>query len=704
MSVRRAAILLLIAAAAACGPAERGPARGWNLLLVTIDTLRADRVGVYGSAAGATPTLDELARNGVRFADVTAHTPLTLPSHATILTGLLPTEHGLRLNGVGRLPETVATLATAARGAGYRTGAFVGAFVLARRFGLDRGFVVYDDEVDSPDGAQSFEAERRGDRVVDRALSWLAAPAGESPPPFFLWVHLFDPHTPYAPPSEWRERYPGHPYDAEVAFADHQLGRLRGLLPPKTVVAVAADHGEGLGEHGERTHGLLLYQSTLRVPWVVSAPPLLRSGHVVRDPVGLVDLAPTLAGLLGWSLPGRDLTPAMLDRTPPGPIDLYAETEYPATFGWAPLAALRAGRWKAIVGPSRTDLFDLAADPGETRDAAQSDRRTARSLAERVATRRAEATSSASAPGPLDEETRARLAALGYVAPSGRGSGEGSARDPRDAVGAFSDYELGHDDLLSGRPHAAAERLGPLVEGDPANPVFRAALGRAYSQTGRADQALALLRQAVALAPEDAQAWFNLGTASHQHGRLDEAERALAEAARLDPDWSEPWNGLGLVALRRGDERGAVERFVRATAIDDRSVRAWINLGNSQRALGDRAAAESAFQRALGIDPEAADAANGLGVLRVDAGDPAGAIQWFDLALGHRRGHFDALLNRAVARELAGDPRGAAADYRAYLDATADLNLATLGPQRRRVAQRLARLQPSRRNPPRLEP
>ena len=367
---------LCLAALAGCGQgdAPRKP----NLLLVTLDTVRADHLGCYGDREAVTPWLDRLAGEGLRFADAASTVPLTLPSHTSLLSGLLPPHHGLRNNGLGALPAGTATLATLLVAQGYRTGAFIGAFVLDHRFGLARGFEVYDDEIPrDPKAGVSLEAERPGSEVVDRALAWLEHPAGEDRRPFFLWVHLYDAHAPYVPPPAWGARHPGRPYDAEISAVDEQVGRLltaldRRGLARTTVVAVAADHGEGLGEHGELTHGLLLYEPTLRVPLVLRAPGRL-APRVVRTPVSLVDLAPTLAGLLGRTFPatpdqpldGRNLAPALLQGGEPAAGDLYAETRYPAIFGWSPLAALRRRDLKYIASPS-PELYDLRRDPRET--------------------------------------------------------------------------------------------------------------------------------------------------------------------------------------------------------------------------------------------------------------------------------------------------------------------------------------------------
>ena len=704
-SLSLAALLVLLVGCA--GPPAAAP---WNVLLVTVDTVRADHLGCYGARDAETPALDRLAREGVRFAWASSPVPLTLPSHSSLLSGLLPPHHGLRNNGAGRFPEGTATLATALAAAGYRTGAFVGAFVLDHRFGLARGFEVYDDEVErDASGGLPEDAERRGDAVVDRALAWLQSPQSPPPPsgaagarPFFLWVHLYDAHAPYAPPSPYRERHPGRPYDGEIAFADAQVGRLlasldRSGLAGRTVVAVAADHGEALGEHGELTHGLLLYEPTLRVPLLLRAPGRL-APRVVQSPVSLVDVAPTLAGLAGHpmagsparELDGRDLSVPLARGEEPAAADLYAETRYPALFGWSPLAALtRRGR-KYIRAP-RPELYDLARDPGETANLAAGD-----AAASSFAARLAAVEAGAAAPAPpvaLRAEERARLESLGYAAPGGGTAGAArtaGGADPKDRAPLFLRYERAVDELRAERREPALAELARLVAADPGNPVFRGKLAQGYRESGRLDRAVPLYRQAAAAAPGDSQAWYNLGVAEEESGDAAAAGRALARSVALDPSRPEFHNALGIATLAAGDAPGARREFERAVTLDPGNGRALNNLGNALRAERRFDEAESAYRRAAAAAPRYADPWNGLGTLAVERDRPAAAIPLFDRALALAPGYHEVLLNRAIAYEQAGDGSAAVASYREFLAAAArDPQLA---PQRRAAEQLLARL------------
>ena len=683
----RAALALIVAVAAllatsSCRTPERqgAPAAGWNLLLVTLDTTRADRLGCYGREGAETPAIDAIAAGGVRFEQAQSAVPLTLPSHATILSGLLPPRHGLRDNGQGTLPADVTTLATRLADAGYGTGAFVGAFVLDHRYGLARGFERYDDEI--PRRGAALEAERPGSEVVDRALAWLDEPVAVEGAgvhvPFFAWVHLYDPHAPYEAPEPFRSRHAGDPYGGEIASVDSQVARLTAWLARKreaarTIVVVAGDHGESLGEHGELTHGLLLYQPTLRVPLLISAPGVL-APRVVREPVGLADLAPTLAALLGQPLAGardgRDLSAALLDGGEPPAADLYAESHYPATFGWSPLVALRRGALKLIEAPSvkplkSTELYDLAADPGEARDLRAERRRDAAALAQSLAAlakdeRRA-------APAASDAESRARLAALGYAAPSAAAASQAGTRDPKEAVAHFRAYEEAHAAEQQGHFAAAAALLRPLVEADPGNPVFRMTYARALRDQGRVEEALPFYREAAALAPTDPQLWYELATTLQRAGHADEARAALEEALRHDPGRPQAHNALAIALANAGRLADARTHLQAALAVDVRDAQIWNNLGNVERGLGRPDEAARAYQRAIALDPRYPDPLNGMGALEVARQRPSAALPWFDRALALAPLQHEARLNRGIALELMGDRAGAAAAYRDFL-------------------------------------
>jgi choline-sulfatase len=678
-----------------------------NLVLVTLDTVRADHLGCYGDRQAITPALDRLAAEGLRFADASSAVPLTLPSHTSLLTGLLPLHHGLRNNGAGALRTGTATLATLLSGAGYHTGAFVGAFVLDHRFGLKPGFEVYDDEiVRDPSAGRTLEAERPGREVVDRALAWLETVGKADARPFFVWIHLYDAHAPYTPTPEWAARHPGRPYDGEVSGVDEQVGRVLEALRSRgidgnTVVAVAADHGEGLGEHGELTHGLLLYQPTLHVPLLLRAPWALKP-RVVAAPVSLVDLAPTLAGLLGQAfagpLDGRDLSKTLVAGGEPAASEVYAETRYPATFGWSPLAALRRRDLK-YISSSRPELYDLRRDPKESASLLAPAGKSASEDPARGFAQRLAAIEAGALKGPVpaaDAETRAKLASLGYVAgPAASASPvpttTGSGLDPQTAAGLFQRFELANARLTGGDAKAAANELEALVAADPGNPVFRGKLAAAWRERGETAKALPLYRQAAAAAAQDPEAWYNLASALQEAGQMPEARQAIERALKLDATRPEAHNTLGIVELGEGRIEEARREFSTAAALDPRDAAALNNLGNALRAEHKLDDAVSAYQRAAVLAPHYAEPLNGLGTLAVERDQPRQALPYFERALALAPGYHEVRLNRAIAEELAGDAGAAESSYRDFLAATA--GDPKFSEQRRAAQQLLARLE-----------
>jgi len=704
--------LVLLLTLPLAGGCSRDSVRNPNLLLVTVDTVRADHLGCYGYRAAVTPWLDGLAKEGLRFDAASSSVPLTLPSHATVLSGLLPLHHGLRNNGAGALPAGTATLATLLAGSGYRTGAFVGAFVLDRRFGLGQGFEVYDDEIPrDPKAGVSLESERPGREVVDRALAWLKNEDDRrdrrDDRPFFLWVHLYDAHAPYTPPAAWSLRHPGRPYDGEISEVDEQVGRLlaeldRRGVAGRTVVAVAADHGESLGEHGELTHGLLLYEPTLHVPLILRAPGNL-TPRVVRTPVSLVDLAPTLAGLLGKAFAGpgvrprdgRDLAADLLAGREPAASEVYAESQYPAIFGWSPLAALRRRDLKYIAAP-KPELYDLGKDPKETANLL--DRLEPEPAAKGFAARLAEIEAGAvAAPRPTaaDAEARARLASLGYVAgaaarPTPGKPGAAAGIDPKTMVDLFQRFERANTHLQDGDTKAALGDLEALVAADPANPVFRGKLAEAWRSQGDFGRAVPLYRQAAEASPSDPEAWYNLAAALQEAGRLPEARSAIERALKLDANRPEAHNTLGIVEMGEGKLEPARREFETAARLDPRNAHALNNLGNVLKAMGKLDDAEHAYQRSAALAPRYAEPLNGLGTLEVERDQPRAALPYFERALALAPGYHEVRLNRAIALDLAGDPAAGMSAYRDFLAATKEDP--RFAEQRRAAQQLLARL------------
>jgi len=560
------AAALLAVAALACGRSSAPPER---IVLVTVDTLRADRVGCYGAALARTPTFDAVAAAGVQFDAAIAPTPLTLPSHASLLTGRTPPAHGVRHNSVFRLADDVPTLPAALAEAGYATAAFVGAFVLDRQFGLARGFATYDDHMPPPRaGAPAGAyAERTADAVVDAALAWLE----QAPARFFLWVHLYDPHAEYAPPLGFAAAFPGAPYEGEIAFADTQIGRLLAAVdarwdPARTLVVLTSDHGESLGEHGEATHGYGVYEATQHVPLVARGPGL-PAGRRAPGVVSLIDVAPTVLALAGLppleGAQGRDLR-AALDG--PGG-EAYVETL--AThfdFGWSPLFGLRTPTHKYVRAP-RPELYFLADDPRETRDLAAGDAALVAQLDTRVAAWQANARPVRFG-AALDPDERARLESLGYVVPEAEPGAEAEAPavggpDPKDELPRLARLKVAERLIAAGRGEAALEALAELPDRGFLVPLLRSHAALLAGDAGLAERAA---RAAVAAADRHEAVYLALGQALERQGRFAEAGRAFAEARARNPGSADALLGLARAAEAAGERDRALALYDEAAA------------------------------------------------------------------------------------------------------------------------------------------
>ena len=573
---RRSVLLLLpILACSRRGPGwEPGAARGANLLLVTVDTLRADRLGFSGHPRARTPVLDELAGRGVRFETALAPAPITLPSHATILTGLDPSHHGVRDNGLFALGEDRVTLAELLAGAGYETGAVVGAFVLDARYGLAQGFGTYDDRMVPAAGTVEAIAQRPAVQVTDAALAWLDGRTATGP--FFLWVHYFDPHMPYEPPPPFGGSTPEERYDGEIAFVDSELGRLlRGLevrgLGESTLLAFTSDHGEGLGEHGERTHSLLLYDSTMRVPLLFVPPGARGRGRVIDDrAAGGIDVLPTALDLLGLPVPGG-LDGESLARPPRDPDrPLYLETFAPLhTCGWSPLHALRRLGDKFIEAPV-PEYYDLRSDPWETRNLLPQAPPSAQALASHLARRMREEplVAQPAAGRPLPPEERARLAALGYFSQAPSSAPAGTRRpDPKAMMPVVEDLmrALG---LVNAKKFEEAEPLLlGILERSPEDPSALDQLARVQRGQKRFADAETTLRRRVALLPT-ADAWVALAEV-HLELRVFDAFLDDIHAARaLEPSHGGIQLALGDRLALEGRFEEAIHAFEGAIALD----------------------------------------------------------------------------------------------------------------------------------------
>jgi arylsulfatase A-like enzyme/cytochrome c-type biogenesis protein CcmH/NrfG len=664
-----AVLVLLVLGAAALGaghsPASRPVRReaGLNVLLVTIDTLRWDALGSYGQSRGTSPLLDRLAREGVRFETARAHNTVTLPSHADILSGRHPFDHGVRDNAGFRFPRGTETLATLLKARGYRTGAFVSAFVLDSRFGLDRGFDTYEDGFGDDAEAGSFRLpERAAVGTVRLAREWIARQAG----PWLAWVHLYEPHAPYRPPEPFASAFADAPYLGEVAAADDAL---RPLLEPlldagseeRTVVVVTGDHGESLGEHGEATHGLFAYEATLRVPLLLHAPRLLRP-RVVGEAVRHVDLLPTILDALALpvppGLPGRSLLGlAAGGGEPPGPCYFEALAGSLGR-GWAPLHGVVSDGRKYVDLPL-PELYDLGRDPHERRNLVA----TAPGPRERLAATLASFGAADPPPRPAAEaaETRERLAALGYVAASRAPASihTTEADDPKRLVHLDRLMEETLARHRDGDVEGALRTAREVVRERPDMTAALLQVALLERKAGRLGPAIAALERAVAANPDDVSAAVLLGSYLGEAGRAREAATLLEPwTAREDP----PLDALTARATalaRLGRTREATRLFERARASDPGNPTLLVQIATVHLAAGERGAARARLEEALRLNPDVALAHHHLGLLALARGDRREAESRLRRALALDPSSADTLLN--LGRLLAATGRASEA-------------------------------------------
>ena len=573
---RRSPVLLGLVLLLATGACHRGPER---VVLVTIDTLRADRLGCYGSEDARTPTLDAIATNGVRFATALSPAPLTLPSHASLMTGLDPPQHGVRHNAIFRLEADVPTLAEHMRAAGFETAAFVASMVLERDFGLARGFDRYDDRMPPRWGKSPLRrAERRATAVVDAVAAWTESAPGR----FFLWVHFYDPHTEYEPPQPYAQRFPDDPYAGEIAFVDAELGRLLETLNERwpdrrTLLVVTSDHGESLFEHDEPTHSYGIYDSTQRVPLLMQGPGLPR-GHVVDAMVRLIDVAPTVLALTGAeplaNAAGRSLLPQIDGVEEPSRIAYLETLATQFDMGWSPLLGIRTERHKYVRAP-RPELYDLHRDPGETHNLAADASPLVEELDARLTAKLARGAPVRPNLAPSDDQ-RARLESLGYVLSreplAADALGVVGGIDPKDEMQLVAARNEALGLIEAGQAHEALARL----EGLGQSFAVQIAISKAALLAGDAPRAERAARAAIAAVPGEFVGHAHLGQALEHQGRLEEARFVYEEALRLGPGSGLPLLGLGRYAEAQGRPAEAAALYARAwEAHDPASEAAW---------------------------------------------------------------------------------------------------------------------------------
>lgn len=598
---------------------------GANLLLITIDTCRSDRVSCYGNHRIRTPNLDALAAGGVLFADAQCQAPITLPSHCSIMTGLYPTAHGVRDNGRFTLDPSNTTLAEVLAARGYETAAFVGAFPVLGKFGLAQGFATYSDDVASRRvRGHGVIRERRASEVTSKAIEWLAG-AGDAP--FFAWVHYFDPHWPYEPPEPYDAQYASFPYDGEIAFVDAQIGRLLDALAERglaqnTIVVATSDHGEGLGEHKEYSHSVLVYDGAMRVPLIVAlaapgaaahgADVAPREGLIASSQVRTVDIMPTILDLAGIDLPAGLDGVALRDDTgaplPPEAGVCYMESFAPwYGFQWSPLRALRTSSWKFIEAP-KSELYDLVADPREEANLLASGGR--RGAPWRVALAEIAVERGPSAEAEMDAETVEGLRALGYIgvgrsldAPRPKGADE-RLPNPSDMISLyFAYFSPALERFVRGDYSGAIAIAQEGLARDSTNVQGLITLGHSQHRVGSMREARATYERVLALDPLNSGARFMLGAIAHAAGDDAAAEREYRAALEIDPTIVEARHDLAVVLMkeRRNDE--AEKLLLGVIADDSLFAGAHRTLGNLYAASGRKDAAFASYVKSLAANP-----------------------------------------------------------------------------------------------------
>ena len=637
------------------------PVAEMNVILVTIDTLRADRLGCYGNPSVETPHLDQLAREGIRFSNAASTVPFTLPAHSSLMTGTYPPHHGVRENVGYVLDPRFPTLAERLANGGWDTAGFVSAFVLDSRWGISRGFDTYFDDFDLGESqrANLGSVQRDGAETVAEAVRWLD---GERTGPFFMWLHLFDPHDPYTPPEPFRSRYPGNPYNAEVAYTDSLIGRFRAELEDRnlldsSLVIVTGDHGEGLGQHREGFHGFFIYDSTIHVPLIVRPPFPDLAGTTIDEAVSHVDLLPTVLEATAQPIPegvqGASLIPLLLGH---GSAEeeraVYSESLYPLLhYGWAPLRSIRTRRFKYIASP-RPELYDVAADTAEESNILLRERRTSRQMRTRLDAMRQliEAEEAASAGrADLDEETMRQLMALGYVAGRGGVSEDEEAAapraDPKDRIELHQLVMAAQSDLGAENFDRAQQRLEDALTVDPTMVEAHQMLGTVSAQRGRHEEAIQYFQAALALRDDLETSLFGLARAYQELGKLDEAMVGYRRLLELEPDDTKAHVALADVHVLRGrvdlalaELEGAAERPEPAPVVLNRLGELLVEAGRLDEA-------EAQFRRVVEQDGEFAQPFFNLAVLREERGDLEEAARLYEEAVRRAPTHYQAQFN-----------------------------------------------------------
>ncbi|MEE9603798.1 MAG: sulfatase-like hydrolase/transferase, partial [Thermoguttaceae bacterium] len=622
---------------------EPAALKDWNVLLISLDTTRANHLNTYGYQYTKTPVLNRLARGGALFSHAYTPSPATMPAHSSLHTGLYPLNHGVRANGTFRLGDENVTLAETLRDAGYRTGASISAFVLDSRFGIDQGFETFDDDLTvGMKHSPNMFRERAAELTNVPVTKWLRENGNER---FFYWVHYFDPHAPYAPPEPFRTQYAGGPYDGEIDYADQQIGKLLDVLDEigvrdRTLVIVVSDHGEGLGQHGEETHSLLIYDSTLHVPMIFSAPPPFPQGKVIHDQVCLIDVMPTVLDLLGMAVPENLDGLSLLQEVSSVRTNINIETLATMTLhGWAPLIGIRSEEHKFVLAPQK-EVYDLRGDPLEESNLHDSRpdlaRRLYQELIDMVGSEDPYMATAVGQDLTMDDETRRRLESLGYIATaSAEDVAPEALPDPKEMVYHWERLQRGIHLKLIGRVHEALEILVEAVEKVPRDIYARQNLSSCYSLMGDIDKAIETLQPALEYRKDDSGLIVTMAGLHFGKLQIKKAEQLYQQVLESEPENTEAMSGLARIEYIRGDAEKAIETLEKIIEINPGTAgpSAFNQIGMIHLRAGRSDEAREAYKSALEIDGLNGRAHDGLANVLLAEGKQDEAMGHLQLAL-----------------------------------------------------------------------
>jgi len=602
------------------------PKNSFNILLLTLDTLRPDHLGCYGYKSIKTPNIDNLAQNGVLFTNAYSPAPITLPSHASIMTSQYPIRHGVHDNGIFVLTNSAVTLAEILKKQGYNTGAIIASYVLASQFGLKQGFDYYNDHFNQNGQGtpKVIESYRKGKEVTELAQEWLQE---NHEKPFFLWVHFFDAHSPYDPPAPFSSQYENRPYDGEIAYLDQCLGKLFAKLQElhlqdNTLIILVGDHGEGLWEHQEQTHGLFIYDTTIKVPLIFNYPTSIQKGAKVNSLVNTIDIMPTILETSGIKLKkityqGISLVPLLTEKKKDMGRNLYCASRYPElNFNWAPLEGIiTPDGWKYIEAP-KPEIYNLTKDPQEKSNLYLKSPKKAKSLQRKLLLLKKDISLKSNQQGEaeqiaLSSETRERLRSLGYIW-SGEAEKKGTKDqttsllpDPKDKAPLLAQIDQARELETNGSLEGAIQKYGNVLTQDPENKMALYSLGLAYQKAGRLKQAVAVLKKLIAIDPGYFNGHHILGLLYDQMSLPQEAIREYKEALRINPSLANAHNNLGMMYFKTNDLDSAIHEFKKVFSLSPNSILASIthtNLGGIYSKQGNFEKAIKKFNLALKIN------------------------------------------------------------------------------------------------------